>query len=308
MLKIILTGPKGQLGRALTKLKPNDVDLLSVDRSILDLSNFYSCRKLIEDIKPDWIINCGAYTNVDKAEIETDIAMRINADAPRAFAEAIKKVGGKIMQISTDFVFDGQNRNTPYPPDHKRSPIGIYAISKAKGEEAIEETLGQSGKGLILRTSWLIGPVGKNFVLTMLKLHSKGKEINVVSDQIGVPTSSLGLARACWRTIKLDSQDLLFKKSQQNILHWSDDGIASWYDLALVIGEIGFEIGLLNNKSKVNPIRSKDYPSRVTRPFYSVLESQSTKNLLKMYGVHWLKSLREIIETIKKIENKEIYL
>lgn len=305
MLKIILTGPKGQLGRALIKQRPSNFNLITIDRERLDLSDFNSCKKIVEEIKPDWIINCGAYTDVNNAENHENLAMRINADAPRAFSEVISKVGGKLLQISTDFVFDGENRNTPYLITDRRRPNGIYAISKAKGEEAVEEILSDSGRGLILRTSWLIGPVGRNFLFTMLKFHSEGKEINVVSDQIGVPTSSLGLAKACWQILLLDSKDLLFKSSKQNVLHWSDDGVASWFDLAFAIGEIGFEIGLLKNKAKVNPIRSSEYPSKVVRPFYSVLESQTTKKLLGIKGIHWLESLREILETIKKIQNKE---
>ena len=186
----------------------------------MDLENPDECRRAIEEHKPDWILNAGAYTAVDQAEREPKKAMSINAGAPEAFAEVLQKQGGKILQISTDFVFDG-TQSTPYKPDQEKNPIGIYGKSKAEGEDAILSKLNSSDRGFILRTSWVLGPVGKNFALTMLKLHSSKDEIGVVADQIGCPTSTHTLAEACWRIIT-DNKN----KKLPSIMHWSDAGAA----------------------------------------------------------------------------------
>ena len=300
MKKVLITGSSGQLGKALIDQVPSNILLFSLDRQKLDLSDDNACREIIREIKPDWTINCGAYTNVDKAELERKIAMKVNYQAPKALAEEIKNQGGKLLQISTDFVFDGINRNFPYTVNSKRSPRCFYGLTKAKGEETVEHILGESNKVVILRTSWLIGPVGKNFLIKMIDLHNKGKDINVVSDQIGSPTSTFGLANVCWEIINLDNIKYLFSSDEKKILHWSDDGLASWYDLAIAIGEIGFEMGLLKYQSFVNPIRSYEYPSKAKRPLYSVLEVENTKKLLQISGLHWRKSLRTIMEYIYK--------
>ena len=303
MQKVLITGASGQLGRALLDQVPSNVSVFSLDRKKLDLNDDKACKEIIKKIKPDWTINCGAYTNVDKAESEKEIALKVNCEAPKAFAEEIKNQGGKLLQISTDYVFDGINRNIPYSPNSRISPKCYYGFSKAKGEEAVYKILGEINKVIILRTSWLIGPFGNNFLLKMIDLHNKGEDINVVVDQIGSPTSTLGLANLCWKIIVLDNIDYLFKKDETKILHWSDDGIASWYDLAVAIGEIGSDIRLLKKQSNVNPVRSYEYHSKVERPFYSVLEIENTKRLLQISGIHWRKSLKIIMEKISRNRN-----
>ena len=297
-MKILITGSKGQLGRALIKSKPNNMKIYAMNRTNFDMLDIPSCLKAIRLINPDWIINCGAYTNVDLAESEKEIAMRVNFQAPKAFAEEIKKLGGRFLQISTDYVFDGQ-KQTPYSTYEKRSPSGIYGLSKAYAEEAIENIFENSYQGIILRTSWLVGPVGKNFLLTILNLHQNNREIKVVKDQIGSPTSTFSLAEVCWRIITLKQNKLIFNNKKNKILHWQDMGITNWYEIALYINNLGKEMGLIRNNTKIIPIKSSQFPSLAKRPFYTVLECNLTKTLISYDGKHWKITLKEILEKIK---------
>ena len=233
-MKILITGSQGQLGRALIQSKPKDTQIYAMDRTNFDMLDIPSCLSKIKAINPDWIINCGAYTNVELAESDKETAMKVNFHAPKAFAEEIKKWGGRFLQISTDYVFDGQKEfKTPYETTEKRSPLGVYGISKAYAEEAIEEIFRNSYQGIILRTSWLIGPVGKNFLLTILNLHLKNKEIKVVNDQVGAPTSTFSLAKVCWKIINLKRYEFIFNQNKNRILHWQDNGETNWYKVAL---------------------------------------------------------------------------
>ena len=297
-MKILITGSKGQLGRALIKFKPNNMKIYAMHRTNFDMLNIPSCLKAIRLINPDWIINCGAFTNVDLAESEKETAMRVNFHAPKAFAEEIKKLGGRFLQISTDYVFDGQ-KQTPYSTYETRSPSGVYGLSKAYAEEAIENIFEDSYQGIILRTSWLVGPVGKNFLLTILNLHQTNKVIKVVNDQIGSPTSTFSLAEVCWRIITLKQNKQIFNNKKNKILHWQDIGVTNWYEIALYIHNLGKEIGLIRNNTKIIPIESSQFPSVAKRPFYTVLECNLTKTLISYDGKHWKITLKEILEKIK---------
>ena len=205
-MKVLLTGAAGQLGQALVGRLPEGIELVASSRNggngllALDLADAAACRQLVEEQRPDWVLNAGAYTAVDKAEAEPELAHAVNGGAPRAFAEAIQAHGGRMLQLSTDFVFNGQ-QGTPYRVDQSRDPLGVYGASKASGEEAVEELLGASDQGVVLRTSWVMGPVGKNFALTMLRLHREREQLGVVADQVGCPSSTLNLATACWTVI-----------------------------------------------------------------------------------------------------------
>ena len=175
-MKVLLTGAAGQLGQALIAATPAVIELLPSSRNggdgllALDLADPMACREAVKEHRPDWVLNAGAYTAVDKAEAEPELAHAVNGGAPRAFADAIQEHGGRLLQLSTDFVFNGQ-QGSPYRVDQNREPLGVYGASKASGEEALEELLRASGQGVVLRTSWVMGPVGKNFALTMLRLH-----------------------------------------------------------------------------------------------------------------------------------------
>ncbi len=292
-MRVLLTGATGQLGKALQASVPTDVQLISLGRAKLDLADHESCRKAVFNNKPDWIINTGAYTAVDKAESQPELAYAINAGAPNAFAEALLDLGGNLLQLSTDFVFSGQ-QNIPYEVTDVADPIGIYGASKAAGEVAAMKL----PSACLLRTGWLYGPVGHNFCLTMLRMHAsraaKGESLKVVSDQIGCPTATDTLALACWRVIFSESL------SERQVLHWSDAGVASWYDFAVAIGELALEVGLLDQSANVVPIRTAEYHTAATRPKYSVLNCASTKQILGLDQRYWRKSLKNVLKQLTK--------
>lgn len=294
-MKILLTGAAGQLGQALRAAAPSDATVIATSRQggagleALDLGDASACRMAVETHRPDWILNAGAYTAVDKAESEPELAHAVNAMAPRAFAEALKTSGGRLLQISTDFVFNG-SQGTPYRPEQNRSPLGVYGASKAAGEDFVQEVFAGDARALILRTSWVMGPVGRNFALTMLRLHRERDTLGVVADQVGCPSSTLNLAQACWQCIRLGSTQAL-----PEIMHWSDSGAASWYDVAVAIGELGGELGLLASPAEVNPISTSDYPTPADRPSYSLLDCKGTREALHLNGEHWRRALRTVL-------------
>ena len=292
-MKVLLTGAGGQLGQALVDSQPEGVDLIATTRSNLDLADEEACRAAVRNHQPDWVLNAGAYTAVDKAETEADLAHAVNAKAPAVFAEALEKQGGRLLQISTDFVFNG-SQGSPYRTDQSRNPIGIYGASKAAGEEAIQAVFGTDPRALIMRTSWVIGPVGKNFALTMLRLHRERTQIGVVADQVGCPTSTLNLATACWRSIALGTAQTL-----PQLMHWSDAGAASWYDVSVAVGQIGHELGLVEAPARVDPITTESYPTPATRPAYSLLECTSTREALNLNPVHWQLALRDVLQQVQ---------
>ena len=296
-MKVLLTGSQGQLGFSIQKLIPEDIELLSLNKNQFDLSNLNNIKKNLENIKPDFIINCGAYTNVDLAEDEKEKVMNINANSVKEISLYLKKNGGNLIQISSDYVFDGL-KSKAYKVDDKVSPINQYGISKAKAEKFINEILGETDQAVIIRTSWLMGTISKNFLLTMVKLHQTKEEINVISDQISCPTSTKTLARACWKIIKLKMGKSLNKVNFMPILHWCDNGIASWYDIAVAIGEISKKNGLIYSPAFINPIKSENYPAKAKRPYFSLLDCTSTKELLDLKGEYWRNSLEISIKAL----------
>ena len=298
-MKILLTGCSGQLGKSIFRSRPNNINLISLNRSNLDLEDKKKCYEMILKEKPDWIINCAAYTDVEKAESEREKAFKINHIAPKAFSKALSSYGGKLMQISTDYVFQG-DKNKPYLVSDKVAPINVYGNSKAHGENAIKNILKDPNQYIILRTSWLVSPFGKNFVLTILKLLSNRKEINVVNDQIGAMTSSITLAEICWRLI---DKNIYFSKNNlifPSINHWSEEGVISWYDIAVAIKEISLEIGLLKDCAEVFPVTTNEYKFNALRPRYSVLECRDTEKLIKCKRSNWKSSLLKILLDIQK--------
>ena len=300
-MKILLTGGSGQLGKSIIQLKPLNVNLIAPDRSKLDLSKTESCIKFVKEEKPDWIINCGAFTNVDKAESEKENVFLINHEAPKNFSKVLSDYGGKLLQISTDYVFDGC-KNEPYLTNDKLNPKNIYGYSKALAEQSIKEILLEKNSYSILRTSWVVSPNGNNFLLTMIKLMNRDNDIRVVNDQLGSMTSTLNLAKSCWQLITKNEEytlkDLLFPSIQ----HWCDEGIISWYQLAKEIRTVIKEAGLINNPAKIIPISSDNYKFIAARPKYSVLSCSETEKLLKIKRIYWKTSLYNILNVILKNE------
>ena len=293
-MKILLTGGSGQLGQEILKSKPKAVEIINPTRNQLDLSDYKSCIKIAIDYKPDWIINCAAFTQVDDAEKNATLSQQINSYAPAAFAEVVNKINTNLLHISTDFVFDG-NQNFPYEESQKRNPLSQYGSSKALGEELIAKNINNLEKATILRTSWVISPRGRNFVLTMLKLHSEKDTINVVSDQIGSPTRANDLAKVCWKIIELKKKEKL-----PHILHWSDSGVASWYDIAVAVGDIAMDLKIIDKKASVNPISTSEYPTPAKRPRYSILNTSKTSKLLRLKPNYWRENLRSILIEYKQ--------
>lgn len=290
----MLTGKDGQLGKALIEKIPADIKVVALGRQELDLSNKEACHNAVLEHRPDWVLNAGAYTAVDRAESEPELALAVNAKAPEAFAQSLGEIGGRLLQISTDFVFNG-TQAYPYQPDQPVDPISVYGATKAEGERLVKTAL-PSTKYCILRTSWVYGPVGKNFCLTMLRLHSiksaKNETLNVVADQIGCPTSTLSLARACWAAIN---------HGTSGIHHFCDAGAASWYDFAIAIGDAGVAAGIIDQTAKVMPITTSEYPTPAKRPRYSLLDCTSTRSELKLEVNHWQKELLKVISLIPKL-------
>ena len=290
-MKVLLTGVKGQLGRTISLLKPNNLDLIEISRKELDLEDSQKCFELILSYKPDWVINAAAYTAVDLAEKQIEKAYRINAEAPRQFSRALSIYGGKLLHISTDFVFDGKKR-TPYLPSDRTNPINSYGKSKVAGEEFILEALGNKNQSTIIRTSWLMSPFGNNFALKMLEFMKKNKIISVVNDQFGSPTSCESLAKTCWDLI-LKSQTKL--NSLPEIIHWSNIGKASWYDVAKFIMNISLELKYPLITSKINKLNSEQYQTKAIRPKYTVLDSSYTEEILNIKNISWKDAIRDIL-------------
>jgi len=288
-MKLLLTGAAGQLGQALIASRPPGVELIACSRAQLDLADPQACRAAVLTHQPDWVLNAGAYTAVDKAESEPELAQAVNAGPPGAFAEALAVTGGRLLQVSTDFVFNGQ-QGSPYKPQQALDPLGVYGATKAAGEEAALQLPGAR----VLRTSWVYGPVGQNFCRTMLRLHREREQLGVVADQVGCPTSTATLAEACWRTIGVGLEPAA-EAALPRILHWSDAGAASWYDFAVAIGELGVQIGLLERAAKVMPLTTAAYPTPAQRPSYSLLDCSTSRDCLGLEALHWRAALAEVL-------------
>jgi dTDP-4-dehydrorhamnose reductase len=307
-LRILLTGATGQLGQALVATKPVGIHLITTGRSggrqdgQLDLADAAACRAAVLQHRPDWVLNAGAYTAVDRAESEPELAWAVNAAAPGALAGALGELGhGRLLQLSTDFVFNGE-QGTPYRPEQPPTPLGVYGASKAAGEQAALAAL--EGGAHVLRTSWVYGPVGRNFCLTMLRLHQQraaaGEPLAVVADQVGCPTATTGahgLAAACWRLIARGEEASAAAAAEPlpRILHWSDAGAASWFDFALAIGELGQAAGLLTQAAEVVPITTAQYPTPAQRPGYSLLDCTASRSALGLQPLPWRTALAQVL-------------
>lgn len=285
-MKILVIGSNGQLGWELRRTCPSYVELACVDFPELDICNRSCVHEYIFSLSPDWIINAAAYTAVDKAEQEHDKAYDVNCRGAMHIAEAVRDIGARLVHISTDFVFNGK-QGKPYNPDDIPFPESVYGKTKLEGENAVREVL--KTNALIIRTAWLYSAHGENFVKTMIRLMNERDSLSVVDDQIGTPTWAYGLAQTIW---------CLIKKDLAGLFHWTDAGIASWYDFAVAIQEEGLKVGLLSKQIPINPISTSNYPTPAKRPSFSVLDKEATWQALGMKPVHWRMRLRSMLKEI----------
>lgn len=282
--KIIVTGANGQLGmelQQLAKVYPG-YEFIFATREELPLDDLNAISRFILKHQPQYCINCAAYTAVDKAETEKELAYKVNAEAPGIIAKACKENNVQLIHISTDYVFNGTG-TVPYKEDHSTDPVNLYGASKLEGEKKVM----QNDPGvIIIRTAWVYSEFGKNFVKTMLRLMADKDQINVVSDQSGTPTYAADLAEVILHIIS----------SQQwipGIYHFSNEGQITWYDFAVAIKELSGSV------CKVNPIPTSQYPTPANRPFYSVLDKTKIKTTFHVPGKDWEASLAVCLDKIK---------
>jgi len=285
-MKVLIAGSAGQLGRALQASAPAGAEIVAPPESAFDILNEAQVAGLVQSVQPGLLINAAAYTAVDKAESERDLAAAVNAGAAGRLARAAAAVGARFAHVSTDFIFDGQSP-TPYQPDAAPAPLGVYGETKLRGEEAVRA---EHPGALIVRTAWVYAAQGNNFVKTMLRLMQERDEVRVVADQVGTPTHAMGLARAIWA---LDAA------GASGTFHWTDAGVASWYDFAVAIQEEAFAVGLLGRMVPVVPICTSDYPTPARRPAMSVLDKTATWAVTGP-AAHWRVELRAVIARMKE--------
>ena len=288
-MRVLITGSNGQLGSEIKELENNDkkVDFIFKDLPELDICNFEVLQAFIIDYDINIVINCAAYTAVDKAEDDPEIAKKVNSNGVLNLVNALQTVNGKLIHISTDYVFDG-NHFLPYKESDAVSPIGVYGETKRAGELAV---INSAIDAIVIRTSWLYSSYGNNFVKTMLRLGNEKENLGVIFDQVGTPTYARDLARSCLEILCVDSSVNISKNG--NLYHYSNEGVASWYDFALLIMELGGE------SCKVKPIQTKDYPTLAKRPHYSVLNKSKMKTDFNIEIPYWRESLKDCIEKIK---------
>lgn len=284
-MRVVITGAGGQVGQALIQTVPAKVEVMGLGKQELDITDPQSTARALDQLRPEVIVNAAAYTKVDQAEVEYELAFRVNASAASHLAAYCAARGSRLIQLSTDFVFDGTS-STPYLPEHPTNPINVYGASKREAEATILQTPNLDWR--IVRTAWVYGVIGTNFLLTMLRLFAVQPTVRVVADQVGTPTSARSLARCVWAAV----QDT---RGPPKIFHFTDAGVASWYDFAIAIYEEARTLGVTNNTVDIVPIRSSEYPSRARRPAYSVLEKAGTLDYLGLPIQHWRSVLREVV-------------
>ena len=285
-MKVLITGAAGQVGRMLLETRPAEIEAIGCTHAQLDIGAGAAVRDCVGRIRPAVIINAAAYTAVDKAEADADAAQRINSAGPGHLAAAAREYGARLIHISTDFVFDGA-ASVPYRTDSVTNPLSIYGRTKRDGERAVLEALPEHST--IVRSAWVYAATGTNFLGTMLRLMRANRSVRVVADQVGTPTAARSLAEALWQ--------IAGNAQIRGLHHWTDAGVASWYDFAVAIAEEGAQLALLPPDVAVTPITTADYPTAARRPSYSVLDKRS----LAPFGltpIHWRKRLRAVLKEI----------
>jgi dTDP-4-dehydrorhamnose reductase len=286
-MRVLVLGAGGQLGQALCRAAPSGHEVIARTRAELDIADAAAVQRETAREKPDWILNAAAYTAVDLAEDEPAKAAAINDGAVATLARAAAAGSSRLVHLSTDFVFDGTS-NRAYRPDDAPRPLSAYATGKRAGEL---KALAAGCEAIVLRTAWVYASAGRNFALTMLKLMREREQVRVVGDQIGTPTWARGLACAVW--------DLVGGGAPGGIYHWTDLGLASWYDFAVAIQDEALERGLLSRAASIVPIATAEYPTRAQRPAFSVLDTSATRARVATPALHWRHNLRMMLDELR---------
>ena len=286
-MKVLITGAAGQLGRALLKTALATAEVRGSGTE-LDICAPAMLQSAVRAFKPALIVNAAAYTAVDRAESERDRAFAVNADGVENLARAARDCGARLVHVSTDFVFDGR-KSSPYLPDDAMRPLSVYGASKAEGENRLRALAGATA--VIVRTGWLYAAAGQNFVNTMLKLMRDKDSLGVIADQVGTPTWAQSLAEVIWKIAE--------EPKIAGTHHWSDAGVASWYDFAVAIQEEALAAKLLSRAIPIRPIVTEEYPLPAQRPAYSVLDKRSMTAATGAIPVHWRVNLRRMLKEIR---------
>jgi len=276
----------GQIARAVVAAAPAQHEVVIRTHTDLDLVDENEMARALAAVRADWIVNAAAYTAVDLAEDQPAQANAVNDTAVASLVREAERAGSRLLHLSTDFVFDGESKRA-YLPTDRTNPRSVYGSSKLGGENHVVA----GGTGVVLRTSWVYAASGKNFVLTMLRLMREKDQISVVCDQIGSPTWAASDAAAIWGLIEAHAA--------AGIYHWTDLGVASWYDFAVAIQEEALTRGLLTRAVPISPIYSSEYPTRAIRPAFSVLDSAATRSLIKVQAAHWRHNLRMMLDELR---------
>ncbi len=287
-MKILITGAGGQLGHETRLMLQNKgVDTFGIGRKDVDFSQPDQVAAYIASQRADWVINCAAYTQVDKAEDDAELAFRVNRDAAKAVAEGVQSYAGRLLHVSTDFIFDG-NHSHPYREHESANPLGVYGQSKWEGEQAVQKILPDA---TILRTAWVYGVHGNNFVKTILRLASEREELGIIDEQIGSPSWTFDISQAMFA---------LIEKECSGIYHFTNEGVASWYDFALAAINEAKSLGFKLKVKHIKPIPASAYPTPAARPAYSVLSKEKIRGLLDYKIPHWQASLKIMLEELKR--------
>jgi dTDP-4-dehydrorhamnose reductase len=294
-MTVLVTGANGQLGSEMRLVAAESkdryiftdvVELPGVETVKLDITDLEAVRAIVKENDVKAIVNCAAYTNVDKAEEDQEFCALLNAKAPENLAVAMKEVDGLLVHVSTDYVFGGDPYNTPCREDQKGTPTGVYGLTKLQGEQAIEAS---GCHHVIIRTAWLYSEFGKNFVKTMLMLTSTKPQLSVVFDQTGTPTYALDLAEAIYDIVENRKYE-----GNDGVYHFSNEGVCSWFDFTKMIAEYAG-----NTACEIKPCHSDEFPSKVKRPAYSVLDKTKIKNTFGISIPYWTDSLKKCIKNLQ---------
>lgn len=291
-MKVLVTGAGGQVGWELRCSAPAAWQVHAATRAELDVTDRAEVERCLRELRPQIIINAAAYTAVDQAEKEPQQAYAVNAIAPGNLARAAAAAGVRLVHLSTDFVFSG-SKSTPYLPSDTAEPLSVYGASKLEGERRV---LGfAADHAVVIRTSWVYSAKGRNFVKTVLGLFERRSTLDVVADQIGTPTWARGLAEVLWEMAP--NADL------RGVYHWTDAGVASWYDLAVAVLEYGSALGLVRRPVSIRPVRTCDYPLAARRPAMSVLDKTATCAILRRRPIHWRHALKQMLDGLVRQES-----